>query len=154
MKFIPPHSWPPPPLVLGIVGFPMMRVFYHKFYAHLYLRCMGTPPTSQQSKPYEDSSWWTRTKSEGRGAAAAATAASSGGSCWTIYRCLPWTMNRKRSHHLFRLLFHGQPPLPPFLALGYPTFIFGHPPEKDKLDGLHVAALGGPSIPTGRTSCG
>ena len=43
MKFIPAHSWPPPPLILGIIGFPVMRVFYHKFYAHLYLKCMGTP---------------------------------------------------------------------------------------------------------------
>ena len=43
MKFIPAHSWPPPPLILGIIGFPVIRVFYHKFYAYLYLKCMGTP---------------------------------------------------------------------------------------------------------------
>ena len=43
MNFIPAHSWPPPPLIFGIIIFPMMRVFYHKFYAHLYLKSMGTP---------------------------------------------------------------------------------------------------------------
>ena len=43
MKFTPAHGWPPPPLMLGIIGFPVIRVFYHKFYAHLYLKCMGTP---------------------------------------------------------------------------------------------------------------
>lgn len=43
MKFIPTHSWPPPPLILGIIGLPVIRVFYHRFYAHLYLKCMGTP---------------------------------------------------------------------------------------------------------------
>ena len=43
MKFIPAHSWPPPPLILGIIGFPVIRVFYHKFYSYLYLKCMGTP---------------------------------------------------------------------------------------------------------------
>jgi hypothetical protein len=43
MKFTPTHGWPPPPLMLGIIGFPVLRVFYHKLYAHLYLKCMGTP---------------------------------------------------------------------------------------------------------------
>jgi hypothetical protein len=43
MKFTPVHSWPPPPLILGIIGFPVIRVFYYKFYAHLYLKCIGTP---------------------------------------------------------------------------------------------------------------
>ena len=43
MKLIPTHSWPPPPLILGIIGLPVIRVFYHKFYAHIYLKCMGTP---------------------------------------------------------------------------------------------------------------
>ena len=43
MKHIPAHSWPPPPLILGIIGFPVIRVFYHKFYSYLYLKCMGTP---------------------------------------------------------------------------------------------------------------
>lgn len=43
MKFTPAHSWPPPPLILGIICFPVIRVFYHKFYAHLYLKCIGTP---------------------------------------------------------------------------------------------------------------
>ena len=43
MKFIPAHSWPPPPLILGIIGLPVIRVFYHRVYAHLYLKCMGTP---------------------------------------------------------------------------------------------------------------
>ena len=43
MKFIPTHSWPPPPLIFGIIGFPVIRVFYHKFYSYLYLKCMGTP---------------------------------------------------------------------------------------------------------------
>ena len=43
MNFIPTHNWPPPPLILGIIGLPVIRGFYHKFYAHLYLKCMGTP---------------------------------------------------------------------------------------------------------------
>ena len=43
MKFNTAHSWPPPPLILSIIGFPVIRVFYHKFYAYLYLKCMGTP---------------------------------------------------------------------------------------------------------------
>ena len=46
MKFIPVHSWlVPPPLILGIIGFPVIRVFYHGFYVYLswYLKCMGTP---------------------------------------------------------------------------------------------------------------
>ena len=43
VKSIPTQSWPPPPLVLGIIGLPLIRIFYHKFYAHLYLKFMGTP---------------------------------------------------------------------------------------------------------------
>jgi hypothetical protein len=43
MKFTPAHSWPPSPFMWTIIGFPVIRVFYHKFYAHLYLKCMGTP---------------------------------------------------------------------------------------------------------------
>ena len=43
MKFITAHSWPPPPLILGIIGFPVIRVLYQKFYAYLYLKLMGTP---------------------------------------------------------------------------------------------------------------
>ncbi|KAF8797543.1 hypothetical protein BYT27DRAFT_6932767 [Phlegmacium glaucopus] len=43
MKFNPTHSWPPPPLILGVIGLPVIRVFYHRFYARLYLKCMGTP---------------------------------------------------------------------------------------------------------------
>jgi hypothetical protein len=43
MKFITAHSWPPPPLILGIIGIPVIRVFYQKFYEYLYLKCMGTP---------------------------------------------------------------------------------------------------------------
>ena len=43
MKFVPTHSWPPPPLILGIIVFPVMRVFYHRFYAHLYFKFLGTP---------------------------------------------------------------------------------------------------------------
>ena len=42
MKFL-PHSWPPPPLILGIIGLPVIRVFYQRLYAHVYLKCMGTP---------------------------------------------------------------------------------------------------------------
>ena len=43
IQFMQTHSWPPPPLILGLFGLPVIRVFYHKFYAHLYLKCMGTP---------------------------------------------------------------------------------------------------------------
>ena len=43
MKFNTAQSWPPPPLILSIIGFPVIRVFYNKFYAYLYLKCMGTP---------------------------------------------------------------------------------------------------------------
>ena len=43
MKFISAQNWPPPPLILAIIGFPVIRVFYHRIYAHLYLKCMGTP---------------------------------------------------------------------------------------------------------------
>ena len=43
MKFTPSHGWPPPPLMLGVIGFPVIRVFYHKLYAYIYLKCMGTP---------------------------------------------------------------------------------------------------------------
>jgi hypothetical protein len=42
MKFTLAHNWPPPPLML-IIGFTVIRFFYHKFYAHLYLKCIGTP---------------------------------------------------------------------------------------------------------------
>jgi hypothetical protein len=42
MKSIPVHGWPPPPLILGIIGFPVIRAFYQKFYAYLYYKCMGT----------------------------------------------------------------------------------------------------------------
>ena len=34
MKFISVYSWLVPPLILGIIGFPLILVFYHKFYAY------------------------------------------------------------------------------------------------------------------------
>ena len=37
MKFIPVHSWlVPPPLILGIIGHPVIRVFYHTLYASIF----------------------------------------------------------------------------------------------------------------------
>ncbi|KAF8154187.1 hypothetical protein B0H34DRAFT_661343 [Crassisporium funariophilum] len=43
MSLLPTHTWPPPPLLFGLFGLPILRIFYRRLYAHVYFKLMGTP---------------------------------------------------------------------------------------------------------------
>lgn len=42
--------WPPPPLLFGLFGVPIIKALYRRAYARIYKRVMGTPPPRPQRR--------------------------------------------------------------------------------------------------------
>ncbi|KDR78314.1 hypothetical protein GALMADRAFT_245429 [Galerina marginata CBS 339.88] len=51
MSVLPTQYWPPPPVLFGLIGLPIVRAIYRKCYAHLYFKLLGTPLPAPRRVP-------------------------------------------------------------------------------------------------------
>jgi hypothetical protein len=53
MSLLPEKLWPPPPVIFGILGVPLVKVLYKKCYSYLYWRILGTKLPQPRQLPRE-----------------------------------------------------------------------------------------------------
>lgn len=53
MSLLPAKVWPPPPVIFGIVGIPLVKLLYKKCYSYLYWRVLGTKLPQTRQLPRE-----------------------------------------------------------------------------------------------------